>query len=169
MSATDTVTFWKRFIEKIKNNKKLQFVFIITLTVVMLLVLFGSYSSETENINEDSVSEYVCKLEDKLSKNLSKIDGAGKVSVVINVESGTQTVLAEKTTITETVNGKETTNAPIVVNGKTVVLKEMHPKITGVLIVAEGASNISVRNQLQQATVTLLDIELKQIEIMKMK
>ena len=49
------------------------------------------------------------------------------------------------------------------------VLKELYPEIIGVLIVAEGANNIMVLNKLQQATVSLLDIEPKQIEILSMK
>jgi stage III sporulation protein AG len=55
------------------------------------------------------------------------------------------------------------------VNGKTVVVKEMYPKIIGVLIVAEGAGNIGVMTRIQKATTSLLDIEINQIEILTMK
>ena len=44
----------------------------------------------------------------------------------------------------------------------------MYPKITGVLIVAEGANNLSVMNRLQQATMSLLDIDINQIQILSM-
>jgi len=104
-----------------------------------------------------------------LSKTLSSVSGAGKVSVVITVESGMQTVLASKTVTTSDENGTKIEESPIIVNGKTVVIKELYPKITGVLIVAQGANNISVLSKLQQATVSLLDIELNQIEILTMK
>ena len=113
--------------------------------------------------------QYVQSLEKRLSSTLSKVEGVGKVSVVINVESGMETILAMKTTVVETSSGKETTQTPLLVNGKTVVVKEKYPNIVGVLIVCEGAGNISVLYKIQQATVSLLDIELKQIEILTMK
>ena len=115
------------------------------------------------------MNAYVEELENKLSQTLSKVSGAGNVSVVITVESGMQTVLANKTVTTTNSNGTTTEESPIIVNGKTVVLKELYPKIIGVLIVAQGANNIAVLNKLQQATVSLLNIELNQIEILTMK
>ena len=78
-------------------------------------------------------------------------------------------MLAVKTTVTETSNGTETVETPILVNGKTVVLKELYPKISGVLIVAEGAGNFSVLRKIQQAAVSFLGVELNKIEILTMK
>ena len=108
---------------------------------------------------------YVNDLENRLRNTLSQVDGAGKVSVVITVESGMETVLATETVINETTMGKETIKKPIIVNGKTVVVKEMYPKIIGVLIVAEGAGNIGVMTRIQKATTSLLDIEITPISV----
>lgn len=52
------------------------------------------------------------------------------------------------------------------VNGKPVVLKENLPEITGVLIVAQGADSIGVMKNIQQAAVSLLNIEVSRIEIL---
>lgn len=155
--------------EKIKSNKKLQIIIIcICVGLILLIVAFSSFSSTTQSISLDSVDLYVQNLENRLSKTLSKVKGAGKVAVVITVESGMETVLASKITTTENSMGKEVEESPIVVNGKTVVIKELYPKIIGVLIVAEGARNISVMSKLQQATISLLDIQINQIEILSM-
>ena len=159
--------------EKIKTNKKLQYFIVVILIIITLFItIFGfKDNSNTETItkNNDTISEYVTNLETRLSNTLSKVSGAGKVSVVITVESGMETVLAMKTTIKETSTGKEIEETPIILNGKTVVIKEFYPKIIGVLIVAEGANNISVMTKLQQATISLLNINLDQIEILTMK
>ena len=81
-----------------------------------------------------------------------------------------ETVLAMQTTTKESANGQiEVLTSPIIINGKTVVLKEMYPKVKGVLIVSEGAKSIAVMTKLQQATMSLLDIEINQIEILTMK
>ena len=156
-------------LEKIKSNKKIQYLLVGVLSLLLIIaLLFGNFNSgQTNFITQEK--DYVTKLEDKLSSVLSKVDGAGKVSVVITVESGMETVLAEKTIITETMNGKVIETTPILVNGKTVILKEKFPKIIGVLIVANGANNISILTKIQQATVSLLDINVNQIEILTMK
>lgn len=161
-------------IDKIKKNKRIQYILIsILILITVLIVLFGFKTNQPSIVNEqnsyDEISLYVSNLETRLSNTLCKVNGAGKVCVVIKVDSGMETVLAMKTTIKETSNGTETEQSPIIVNGKTVVVKELYPKITGVLIVAEGANNISVMTKLQQATMSLLNINLEQIEILSMK
>lgn len=135
--------------------------------IVIAIIVFNSFFVFDKS--ETSGSDYASVLENKLCQTLSMVDGAGKVSVVVTVESEMETVLAMKKTVTETVNGTEIQETPILVNGKTVVLKELYPKIIGVLIVAEGAKNISVLSRIQQATVSLLDININQIEILTMK
>lgn len=160
----------KTLIEKIKANKILQYFLIALLIIVIFAVVFsGLFLKNESNPSSSAIDLYVSNLEEKLSKTLSDVDGAGKVSVVITVESGMETVLAMKTSITETPNGTEKVETPILVNGKTVVLKENYPKIIGVLIVAEGAKSISVTHKIQQAAISLLDIDINQIEILTMK
>ncbi len=161
----------KSLIEKLKNNKSLQKVIILILAIIALLILLVStFTSGKETVSDEfSTDTFVSSLESRLSKTLSQVDGAGQVSVVITVESGKETVLAIKKTTIESESGVEITETPILVNGKTVVLKENYPKVLGVLIVAEGAKNISVLSRIQQATMSLLDIKLNQIEILTMK
>jgi stage III sporulation protein AG len=162
-----------KFIEKIKENKKLQTTIVIILIILVVFVfltgIFNTEQKQTKNTEKAVVDLYVESLENRLSNTLSQVEGAGKVSVVITVESGMETVLAKKIVTKETASGKEIEETPLLVNGKTVVLKELYPKVIGVLIVAQGANNISVLTKIKQATKSLLDIELNQIEILTMK
>ena len=162
--------FLNTFLYKIKTNKKLQYTVIgVMLAIVLLICLFGFKVEEKQtDINQDEILIYVNNLETKLSNTLSKVVGAGNVNVVITVESGKESVLAMKTITKDGINGIETETSPIIINGKPVVVKELYPKIIGVLIVAKGANNILVMNRLQQATISLLDINLDQIEILTM-
>ena len=162
----------KRFVGKIKGNKKVYYAIACILSVLLILFVFGGSSlkkSSSKTEATDAVSIYVAGLEERLTRILSDVDGVGKVSVAIKVESGTETVFATKTTIMETANGKETVETPILVNGKPVVLKELYPKISGVLIVAEGAGSFSTLRKIQQATISFLGVELNKIEILTMK
>ena len=157
-------------INKIKQNKKLQYFLIaVMFLAVAIFVCLGLEKSQANTSESDEITSYIQTLENKLSNTLSSVDGAGKVSVVITVESGMETVLAMETTTKETTGGKTITEIPVIVNGKTVVVKELYPKISGVLVVAEGAKNISVLTKIQQAIISLLDINLNQIEILSMK
>ncbi len=152
------------------NNKKIQYLLIALILIVVAIICFSVYSEKnTSESVDDVLNDYVVSLENRLSSTLSKVSGAGKVSVIITVESGRENVLAMKTVSNTTQSGVEIEETPIIVNGKTVVIKELNPKIVGVLIVAEGANNISVMNRIQQATMSLLDIEINQIEILTMK
>lgn len=158
------------FFNRLKNNKTVEYIFLAILSLTIVAIFAFSLSGKNSSVeSSDAVDVYVRDLEDRLSNTLSKVDGAGKVSVVITVNSGMETVIAtEKTSVTE--NGKTTViDEPILVNGKTVTLMEKYPKIIGVLIVAEGAKNITVMQKIQQATISLLNIELSQVEILTMK
>ena len=157
-------------INKIKQNKKLQYFLIaIMFLSVALLVCIGFENNQPSTSETDEISTYILSLENKVSNTLSSVDGVGKVSVVITIESGMETVLAMETVTKETTSGKTITQTPVIVNGKTIVVKELYPKISGVLVVAEGAKNISVLTKIQQAIISLLDLNLNQIEILSMK
>jgi stage III sporulation protein AG len=159
-----------KFVAKILKNKKASTVLIIILAILLVVSLFLSFGNKTVIKSSESVKiDYVTELENRLSETLSKVENAGKVSVVITLKSGMQTVLAMEKTTTETSSGRVIKETPIIVNGKTVVLKELYPEVSGVLIVCEGAKNISVYNKIQQATMSLFDIKAEQIEILSMK
>ena len=160
-----------KFIDKVKNDGKARFfVIIICCFLLVAIIGFNLFSNKTEEtVSGDSVTEYVNNLESKLESLLNEVDGAGKVTVAISVESGMETVLAMSTTTKETSNGREIVSSPVVVNGKTVVLKENYPPISGVLIVAEGAKNLRVYNKILQATASLLNVKPSRIEILAMK
>jgi stage III sporulation protein AG len=158
-------------ISNIFSDKKTRFIVVAIICLILVVSIFMSFPSENNNKNESSdlITEYVNRLERKLSETLSKVEDVGSVSVVITVASGMQTVLATKTITTQTENGVETEETPLIINGKTVVLREDYPKITGVLIVAQGVNNFAVLSRIQQATMSLLNIELNQIEILSKK
>lgn len=152
------------FIKRISDNKILRYVVVAVLSIIIVLIVSFSGGKNNSSVSEGQnnvVYDLECRLEDALSQ----VDGAGKVKVVITVESGMETVLAMKTVTVQTDKGIEKTETPILVNGKTVVLKEKFPEIAGVLIVL-GTKNISVISKIQQATTSLLNIKSSQVEIL---
>ena len=159
-----------KLFQKLKGNKTIEYVFLGLIAVAVVAVLAFSLIRPSDAVayEDDEVISYVKDLENRLEKTLSQIKGAGDVSVVITVDSGKETIYANET-VTVSEDGKTTiTESPILVNGKPVVVKENYPEIVGVLIVAQGANSISVMKNIQQAAVSLLNINLSRIEILAM-
>jgi len=158
------------FLAKIKSVKNIEIIFVAILGVVVILIMLSSFNfTDSETSDDFSTTEYVSQLESKLSTILSNVQGAGKVKVMLTVESGMETVTAVETVVTSSGNQTVTTTSPILVSGKPVVLKELYPKVIGVLIVAEGADSIKVKLELLKATSSVLSIDENIVEIFTMK
>lgn len=131
-------------------------------------VQFDNYKSTS--------SQYLRDLEDHLSDILSKIQGAGRVSVMITLKSGTEIIPAKDESISDRVtNEKDTEGGTRTINEKTttdkvvfaevqggssepLIIKEINPEIKGVIVVAEGAKDAKVKLMISQAVQTVLDI-----------
>lgn len=154
-------------IKKLFENKVFKYIF-ITLIVVVFIVLASIVFNENSK-SSSTVNNYVLDLEEKLEKHLKKIDGVGKVEVMLTISAFNEQDIALKSSTT-TSNGKtETVTEPVLINGEPIVLKEYPPKITGVLIICQGADDLMVLYKIQSVTMTLLDVNINDIEILKMK
>lgn len=128
-------------------------------------------TSATETEKED--------LEGKLTKILSKINGAGDVDVMITFQSSEEIVPAyNSNTTTETTKeqdssgGERTTtssteNKTMITSNSNdpVVLKTSEAKIKGVIVVSSGANDPDVKELLYDAVKTSLQISGHQVEI----
>lgn len=174
---------FSNFLDKIKQNKKLQSIFIVIL-LVALFIIFGSTlipksTSSKNNITSNSSNQYdyADMLENKLAKTISSIKDAGRVSVMITLEGGAEIEIAY--TIEERINNSTGSSnsqesstivkTPVLItqNGVTrpVILSEKNPPIQGVIVVASGASNTRVKLDILRAAVAVLNIEPSMIEI----
>lgn len=122
------------------------------------------------------------EMETKLKSILSKIKGAGKVDVMITFYSGNEYVTAVDVNTSEnstqekdkeggtrviTKNDKENKTIYQEVDGvkKPFIIKEILPKVKGVVIVADGAADAEVKADLAKATQALLDIASNKIQV----
>jgi len=173
------------FLKKIKNIKNFEMIIAVILGAVILLIYFGNFSSSesgSKTMNEYMSSmEYATFLEKKLGSTLSAISGAGKVEVMITLESGPELIIAtstdKKTTTTES-SGNKTESITVVENpiivtqngsSKPLVLMEILPKVKGVIIVSQGANNVKVKLDLLNAIQALLSITPSNIQIFSSK
>lgn len=159
-------------IEKIKDKAKkikVEHLIIAVAVIAIFIIFLSSFNNNSSTIASVDVDSYITSLEDKLSTELSKIDGAGKVSVLISVKKGLTTEIATEKKVVNNSDGITTEETPILVSGKPIILTEVYPEIVGVIIIAKGAEDLKVRMSLLTAAQTFLDITSDKIEILTMR
>jgi len=127
----------------------------------------NSNSSQQQNTGQPVVGylQYGQDLENRLSKVLGEINGAGRVSVIVTLEGPGKVDIAYST---EERNGVITKTPIIITQGgqsRPLILAEHPPEIRGVVIVASGASDIRVRLDIIRATEAALKIPSSKIEV----
>lgn len=175
------------FFDKMKKDKKFEKCVYLALAALVILLYFLSTSfsksdskqDETASVQVYSVSE--ADAEKRLAQTLSQIRGAGKVTVMITYDTGTEIVPAMSSSLqssqsdTQGGSSKSETEsnqvATITSQGEEnpVVITEIQPKVRGVIVIAEGAADISVRMNLEHAAATVLGIDAQAIEVFEMK
>lgn len=156
----------------------------IILAVVMLFMLavseFADGFKNTESINEDgsvNSQKYIQQTEKELELILEKINGAGKVEVMLTLESSYENVFAKgystKEDKGEKDEKKEVQEEYIIIkngssNEECLVVKVYEPAIKGVAVVAEGADNIKVKNAITQTVCALFNISSARVSVEKM-
>lgn len=133
-----------------------------------------------------SSSAYEERIKSELVDALSIMSGVGKVKVMIYFESGSESILAaNKTDSTKKVDEKDnqggtrtTTEDSRVINvvivnegsaNRPYVIKQVNPSIGGVMVVAEGANNLEIKERIHTAVKTVLGIPAYKVSVMPMK
>ena len=178
---------FKVFLQKFKKFKGIEIAVVVILIGVMCLVGFSSFKSisssknTSESLTTTSLDGYVKTLEDKLASVLSQIDGAGEVTCMITLSSGFEQKLAYESASSTTSGEKEglqTSNSSssesvvyVTKNGvqEPVVLYEEVPKISGVVVIAQGAKNVNTKLDIIRAVRALLKVDASCIEVINHK
>jgi stage III sporulation protein AG len=130
--------------------------------------------------------EYEKAYEDQLQTILQKIVGVGEAEVLVTIDSteevaveknqkNTQQVTNEKDQNSASRNITEVTQSGEVVlyqtsgNQQPLVTKYIKPKIRGVLVVAKGAENPTVKKMIAEAVERGLDVPLNKVSILPRK
>ncbi|MBQ2925795.1 MAG: stage III sporulation protein AG [Ruminiclostridium sp.] len=107
-------------------------------------------------------------MEERLARALSRIDGAGEVTVVLTVRDGPRQVLAQ-----DSREDQGETETVVISRGsstqETVTVQELYPSYQGALLVCPGGDDPSVRLKLTEATSALTGLGADKISISKGK
>ncbi|MCH5281378.1 MAG: hypothetical protein J1E61_07895 [Lachnospiraceae bacterium] len=147
----------------------------------------ASVTSTSLQNNMGSSSDYETRLEKRLEKVLSAIDGAGNVKVFITLSDYGRYVVEkdisyvrdneerngggeQNVSILTTENG-ETTIYTADENGEQVpfIKQKVLPSVQGVLVVSQGGNNEMVAKEMKEAIMALFGIDEHKIKVVKMK
>lgn len=172
-----------------KNPKFVRIIIIIGLVGIGLILLSGLLpeKSNTEDNQTNSqvayvsLAQYENNLEQSLADIISSIDGAGKTRVMLTMDSTVEQVYATDKTMSQkdSINsGEDTeTNKDTSANStyitvelsdgtqQTVLLKEIQPKVRGVLVVCNGGDNSVVKEKIVDAVTKALDISSSRVSV----
>lgn len=160
----------------------------VIIAAILVLIFFRpSGGAKKEVPSSEPVSgigsdtEYVKKMEEELKSILEKISGAGSVSVSIYIDSTNEKILAEdsraSSEITESGDSKRETSSkesqPASASGggfsgsggEPYVVREKLPYPIGVVVVASGASDSGVRNEIYEAVKALYGLSANRIKV----
>lgn len=178
--------------EKTTGNKKIiENLVLFLILFIIVIVVINSLGEEAESVQSNvqlttSIKQDEKNQEEKLEEILSFIEGAGKVDVLITYSDGIEQIpmyntKQSTTTIQEadisggTRKTEEISKEQNIVyneegNLKTPVIKQtINPKIVGVIVVADGAKSLSVKESLMNAVEATLDVSAHRIQVFARK
>ena len=189
----------KEKLEKNGENKKIEnlivFVIILIITIIIINTIWNSNDNKEKKESED-VSGYKRlaiednntstnesdDLEKKLEQILSKMEGVGKVSVMITYSQGSEiipmqneTSKSSKINETDSDGGTRTTeqvdsNKEVIYsNGNKVETQTVkNPIAQGAIVIAEGASNAMVKTNIVSAVEAITGLATYKVQVFEM-
>lgn len=174
-------------VDKKKLNPLIVWGIILAVALLAGSSIFGSGGKKQEQTAQPEAEksfhppqvdkEYIAQMEERLSAALSRIKGAGKVTVIVSTDDEGEKVLAtdnksksEHQTDENAVSASTEQEESTVMAGQgssqqPFVVKEKKPNPTGVIVIAEGAGNENVRYELYEAVKALYGISPHRIKV----
>lgn len=174
----DKMAFTRKWAQMNKRQKWALAMALCGLIFLLSTSFVGKKTEGPAQAREPPFSE-----EEQLSKTLETIVGAGKVKVMISYEGSKEIVPAMSTEKVESQqqessggstrkveNINQSSHVATVQGGQdALVIKEIHPPIRGVIVVAQGAGDLYVRAALQRAVETVLQVSPDKVDVFVMK
>lgn len=152
-----------------------KYVLLVILAGVVLLLLPGGGEQEKPAAQAQSESSAgqdfdLAQTEQRLARALSRIDGAGEVTVVLTLAGSGRQVLAQDSTSSWQEGGQEESRTTVVLSQgsgvqQTVALQQLSPEFQGALVVCSGGDDPAVRLTLTQAVSALTGLGADKISV----
>ncbi|MBQ7798175.1 MAG: hypothetical protein IJ371_03545 [Clostridia bacterium] len=139
-----------KWMEKLRNIKHIEIYITIIFALILILIFFSSTGSNKTTTNntkssttqQTTITTYVSDMETRLEQILSQIQGASNVQVMLTLDMSNTSI---KDNVIEVAD---------------------FPEVKGVLIVAKGVENTTVKMNILKAVQSVIDISSGRIEIL---
>lgn len=181
-----------------KTVRNMLIIILIGVLLILIADIISGLTNKDSNNNKSTVevntttgipvtsNTYEEKIKKDLTEALSMIAGVGNVNVMIYFEGGSESIPAvninnssTKTDEKDNQGGTRTTveenqNTNVVIinknsNTEPFIVKQVNPKIGGVMVVAEGASSSEMKEKIHNAVKTVLNLPSNKVTVMQMK
>lgn len=153
--------FLQELLAKQNRAKLACFMGCFAMLLILLSELFPATDSKTKNIQNTTAEEttsylqYKSQLEEQLETLIEKIQGAGKTTVMLTLESGEETVYALDTLSGQT----QTQQTHVLLDDGTALEETIYlPSVCGVAIVCEGGGDVRVAVRITELVSALLGV-----------
>ena len=148
---------------KIFKNKNNRLICLILIIGVVLMAVASVDKNKKADVQPTAVEDE----EKRLANILSQIDGAGEVSVMITYYSSSEKNIAYETKVSSREKEESEDKKAVMTDGEPMVVKEVYPKVRGVIVTADGGGNSAVRSAISEAVTASLDVPAHRICIFK--
>lgn len=154
---------------------KYKYVLLVLFAGVVLMLLPGKSENRQQSnpTAQPPVQQEQVSLDKQLETVLSAIDGAGRVQVLLTVESGEKTLYQYDEQVTAGENGSTKKDTVIVTNGdrgQSGLIQQIDPpKYQGAVVLCQGADSAYVRLCIIEAVSKLTGLGTDRICVLKMK
>ena len=171
---------WREVFNKFEPNSKKKIENLIYILILLIITLISINIILKDDNEKDEIlsqyNEFVYEetdenLEKRLERALENISGVGKVNVLITYSETTSIVPIYNETTTKKGEEDVDTKKEVVVleNAEIAVEKNIHPKIEGAVIVAEGGSHGEIKEKIISAVGVATGLENHKIQVFAMK
>ncbi len=148
------------------------------IVIILVGVLFMIIPSANDNKNKKEITKNEAlsiNYEDDLEEILSQISGVGDAKVMLTYSSSFEKSIAYEKNFNENekkdgdsvINETSSQNNVVLSDGEPFVIKEIYPKIQGVIVVSKGADDILVKQDIIDAVTTALNIAPHKVCVVK--
>lgn len=162
-----------RLKKKFGKNKLMAVMFAVG--VILLIMPWNTEQPEkTQMLSVEAEEFSLREQEEKLEEILSKMDGAGKVRVMLTLRTSAEKMLASDESVSSSSSDLDTDNESerktVTVSAgsgveSTVTVKYLYPEYLGAVVVAEGAENPTVRLKLSEAVAAATGLGASKIKV----
>ena len=172
--VTDLKKLKRTLLEKLKQNKAL----LLGLAAGILLLMLLPKNAKAEPAARSDFEPPAFSLseeEEKIAEALSRMDGAGKVTVLLSLKSGVRREIAEDEKFEHTSRGEDASTSSARTSVKlqigsgsqsALTLRYDYPEYQGALVITESA-DASVKLAITQAVMSLTGLSADRITVVK--